>query len=186
MKRILMARGLILFASAILLASASQGFELKPGRIRNPAGLQLFQRIVYNPARDNYLLLYEDGRALVGQMSASGVAGAETAISGNIGVTHVNAAYNPEDGTFLVVYRDGDPAQIFGRYMEPDGTPIGTAFAIGAGGAPNIAFSPESGRYVVTWEQLSAGVVRYRVISGKANASPAAVTPIGTVAKGLS
>ncbi len=186
MKRILMARAIFFLASATLFASASQAFELRPGRIRNPAGLQLFQRVVYNPLRDNYLLLYEDGRALVSQLSPSGVASTDTALSGNIGVTHVNAAFNPDDGTFLVVYRDGDPAQVFGRYLSSDATPIGNSFLIGAGGAPNIAFSPESGRYVVTWEQLSAGVVRYRVISGDSTSSPPFVTPISTIGKGLS
>ncbi len=186
MKRILMARGVLAVATATLLAPVSEGVELRPGRIRNPAGLQLVQRATYNPLRDNYLLLYEDGRALVSQLSPSGVASADTPLSGNIGVTHVNAAFNPDDGTFLVVYRDGDPAEIYGRYLSSDATPIGNSFFIGPGGGPNIAFSPESGRYVVTWEQLSAGVVRYRVVSGDSTSSPPYVTPISTIGKGLS
>ncbi len=186
MKRILRARGGFVAATAILFAPTSEAYELRPGRVRNPAGLQLFQRVVYNPLRDNYLLLYEDGRALVSQLSPSGVASTDTALSANIGVTHVNAAFNPDDGTFLVVYRDGDPAQVYGRYLSSDATPIGNSFLIGAGGGPNIAFSPESGRYVVTWEQLSAGVVRYRVIHGDATSSPPFVTPVSTIGRGLS
>ncbi len=171
---------------AVLSFSApSRGFELRPGRIRDPAGLQLFQRAVYNPIRDEFLLLYEDGRALVGHLSPAGVFSGETVLSGNIGVTHVNAAFNPDDGTFLVVYRDGDPPEIYGRYLTSNGMPIGNAFFIGAGGAPNIAFSPASGRYVVTWEQLSSGFVRYRAIDGDSTSPTPNVTPVSTVAAGL-
>ncbi len=186
MKRILWAHGVFVAVTATLFAPTSEAYELRPGRVRNPAGLQLFQRVTYNPIRDNYLLLYEDGRALVSQLSPSGVASTDTALSANIGVTHVNAAFNPDDGTFLVAYRDGEPAEIYGRYLSSDATPIGNSFYIGAGGGPNIAFSPESRRYVVTWEQLSTGVVRYRVISGDSTSSPPHVTPISTVATGLS
>ncbi len=100
----------------------------------------------------------------MGHLSPGGVFSGEAAISGNIGVTHVAAAYNPEDGTFLAVYRDGEPPEIYGRYLTGNGMPIGNSFFIGPGGAPHVAFSPESGRYVVTWEQLTSGFVRYRVI----------------------
>jgi len=176
-----------LFAAAALsLPAASEGYELRPGKIRDPAELQLFQRATYNPVLDSYLLLYEDGRALVGHLSPSGVFSGEAAISANIGVTHVDAAFNPDDGTFLVVYRDGDPPEIYGRYLTSNGMPIGQSFFIGPGGAPNIDFSPTSGRYVVTWEQLTSGTVRYRVIDGDSTSASPNVTPVLTVATGLS
>ncbi len=177
-----------LFAAAILLSvsATSQGYELLPGRVRNPAGLQLFQRVIYNPILDDYLLLYEDGRALVGHLSPAGVFSGETEISTNVGVTHVNAAFNPDDGTFLLVYRDGDPPEIYGRYLNSDGTPIGNAFFIGNGGEPHIAFSSASGRYVVTWEQLSSGTVRYRVIDGDSTSVAPNITPATVVGTGLS
>ena len=95
--------------AALLIPATSDGNELRPGRIRDPAELQLFTAAAYNPVLDDYLLLYEDGRALVGHLSPAGVFSGEAVLSANIGVTHVNAAFNPDDGTFLVVYRDGDP-----------------------------------------------------------------------------
>ncbi len=69
-------------------------------------------------------------------------------------------AFNPDDGTFLLVYRVGSPATIYGRYLDSDGMPIGTAFLIGTGGGgfgPSVAYSPsDGGRYLVTWEQLTS------------------------------
>lgn len=185
MKRVLWAHGLCA-AAALSIPAASYGYELRPGRVRDPADLQMFQRAMYNPVLDSYLLLYEDGRALVGHLSPAGVFSGETALSANIGVTHVNAAFNPDDGTFLVVYRDGDPQEIYGRYLTSNGMPIGNSFFIGAGGPPNIDFSPVSKRYVVTWEQLSTGTVRYRVIDGDSTSASPNVTPVTTVSTGLS
>jgi hypothetical protein len=183
MKRILWALNT---CAGLSIPAASLAYELKPGWIRDPAGVQLFQRAIYNPILDDYLLLYEDGRALVGHLSPSGVFSGETAISANIGVTHVAAAFNPEDGTFLVAYRDGEPPTVYGRYLTSNGTPIGQAFKIGDGGEPHVAFSPESGRYVVAWEQLSAGVVRYRVVDGESTSAAPNLTTVGTVGGGLS
>jgi hypothetical protein len=177
---------MVLSTSYLLLAAISDGYELRPGKIRNPAGLQTFMRAVYNPAEDSYLLLYEDGRALAGHLSPAGVFSGETALSGNLGISYVNAAFNPEDRTFLMVYRDADPVGLYGRYLTANGMPIGNAFYIGTGGAPNLDFSTKSGRYVVTWAQLSAGVVRYRAIHGDATSSPALATAIQTVGQGMS
>ncbi len=185
MKRVPWVHGL--WAATLLsLPAASDGYELRPGRVRDPAGLQLFMEAIYNPVLDSYLLLYEDGRALVGHLSPAGVFSGETAISANIGVTHVDAAFNEDDGTFLVVYRDGDPPEIYGRYLTGNGMPIGNAFFIGPGGEPKVDFSPASGRYVVTWEQLSSGTVRYRVIAGDSTSASPNLTSVLTVATGLS
>ncbi len=63
------ARCLVATSIFFSLSAPSQAFELLPGRVRNPAGLQLFQRIIYNPTLDDYLVLYENGRALVGHLS---------------------------------------------------------------------------------------------------------------------
>jgi hypothetical protein len=181
-----MARSLLAAAIILSFSATSRGFELAPGRIRNPDGLQLFQRMIYNPVLDDYLLLYEDGRALVGHLSPTGVFSGETVISTDIGVTHVNAAFNPDDGTFLLLYRDGDPPEIYGRYLTSDGTPIGNAFFIGNGFGPNVAFSPVSGRYLVTWEQGSTGTVRYRVIDGDSTSPAPNLTPATLLSTGLS
>ena len=178
------ARSLVAATIVLCFSTTSRGFELAPGRIRNPDGLQLYQRMIYNPVLDNYLLLYEDGRALVGHLSPAGVFSGETEISTDIGVTHVNAAFNPDDGTFLLLYRDGQPTEIFGRYLTSDGTPIGNAFFIGNGFGPNVDFSPESGRYVVTWEQGSTGTVRYRVIDGDSTSAAPNITPATVLASG--
>jgi hypothetical protein len=185
MKRFDWARS-ALAATALLIPALSDAYELRPGRIRDPAGLQLFTATIYNPLLDDYLLLYGDGRALAGHLSPLGVFSGEAVLSANVGVTHVNAAFNPDDGTFLVVYRDGDSPSISGRYLTSNGTPIGNAFSIGPGGGPNIDFSPESGRYVVTWEQLTSGYVRYRVINGDSTSASPNVTPVLSVASGLS
>jgi hypothetical protein len=177
---------MVLSTSYLLLAAVSDGYELRPGAIRNPAGLQASMRAVYNPAEDNYLLLYEDGRALVGHLSPAGAFSGEAVLSGNLGISHVNAAFNPEDRTFLVVYRVASPAELYGRYLTANGMPIGNAFYIGAGGAPSLDYSTKSGRYVVTWAQLSAGVVRFRAIHGDATSSPAPASAIQTVGQGQS
>jgi len=186
MKCTSMARSLVAAAIILSFSATSRAFELAPGRIRNPAGLQLFQRALYNPILDDYLLLYEDGRALVGHLSTAGVFSGETVISADIGVTHVNAAFNPDDGTFLLLYRDGSPTEIYGRYLTSDGTPIGNAFFVGNGYGPNVEFSPASGRYVVTWEQGSSGSVRYRVIDGDSTSAAPNITPVTVITSGLS
>ena len=81
MKCTSMARSLVAAAIILSFSATSRGYELPPGRIRNPAGLQLYQRAIYNPVLDDYLLLYEDGRALVGHLSTAGVFSGETEIS---------------------------------------------------------------------------------------------------------
>ncbi len=166
MSRSSVARCLVAAGILFSFSAPSQGFELFPGRVRNPAGLQLVQKVIYNPITDSYLLLYEDGRALIGHLSTAGVHSGEVALSADIGVTHTNGAFNPDDGTALVVFRDGDPAEIYGHYVTSDGTPIGDQFFIGVGYGPNIDYSSESGRYVVSWEQGSSGTIRYRVVEG--------------------
>ncbi|HJS74903.1 MAG TPA: hypothetical protein VJ921_11495, partial [Vicinamibacteria bacterium] len=140
---------------ACSFSALSHGTEHPPGRIGNPAGNQQFQRIRYNPALDDYLLFYSDGRALVAHLSTDGDFHNQVELSTNIGVTHVNAAYNPDDQTFLVVYRRGSTADIFGRYINTDGTPIGNAFFIGSGNGPTVAYGAAGGRYVVTWSQFT-------------------------------
>jgi hypothetical protein len=192
--------GALAASTALLVASGSLGnhdFELAPGRIHNPAGNQQFQRIVYNPVLDNYFLLYAAGSAgtqaaMVGHLSVDATGPSDftnpTALSGNIGVTHVNGAFNPDDGTFLIVYRTGAGAEIFGQYLSSNGTPIGSAFSIGVGGTgfgPSIAYSPTSERYVVTWEQLGSGTVRYRVIDGDSTSASPTITPSASISFGL-
>jgi hypothetical protein len=171
---------------ACSFSALSSATELAPGRIGNPPGSQLFQRIVYNPPLDDYLVFYSDGRALVAHLSTDGDFANQVTLSPSLGVSHVTAAFNPDDQTFLVVYRRGSPPDIFGRYINPDGTPIGDPFFIGTGNGPSVAYSAASGRYVVTWSQfVSGGVVRYRVIDGDSTSATPQITAVGIAASGI-
>jgi hypothetical protein len=186
MKRRMSGVGLCASAISILLAAESEGYEIFPGPVWDPNGLQMAQNIVYNPVLDNYLVLYDnDARAVIGQLSTAGVFSNPVAISDDLTVTFVNGAFNSDQETFLIVYRSGPTQEIFGQYLNNDGTVIGSAFTIGIGNTPNVDFSPESGRYVVTW-QKGDGTIRYRVIDGDSTASVPQLTAPTVLTNGLS
>ncbi len=154
--------------TALLGPLTSYGTELFPGKITNPAGLQWNMNAVYNSARDEYLLAYSDGRALVGHLTPTGVFSGQRAISGNSGVTHVALAYNPDANQYLLVWRNGSPNTIRGSYLTAEGNPIGSSFAIGNGGAVHLDYSPTSRLYIVSYSESLSGVkyIRYKMIRG--------------------
>ncbi len=147
--------------------------ELFPGRIRNPAGLQWDMNTVYNSARDEYLLAYSDGRALIGHLTPDGVFYGEVAVSGNTGVTHVGLSYNPDADQYLFVWRNGSPNNIRAIYLTTEGNPIGSSFAIGNGGAVHVDYSPLSQLYIISYTETAGGIqyVRFKMVDGDSSAT---------------
>jgi hypothetical protein len=169
-------------AFAILsVALSASGTEIFPGHITDPFGRQADMVAQYNPVRDEYLLGYSNGRALVGHLSPSGVFSNQTIISANTGVASMELQYNPDRDEFLYVWRNSD-SSIRARYLTSDGNPIGTEFGVGSGKQPHLAYSPDSERYVVTFADGGFNI-NYKVINGDSTA----VNPIiksGVVASG--
>jgi hypothetical protein len=143
--------------------------ELCPGRIWNPTAYQWDQNVQYVPSRDEYLMATTEwtfnagglvGRFIRPDGTLSG--GVTTfASGGNGGITNVDMAYNSNADEILLIMRDADPSVIRALYLGSDSMPIRPAIVIaGAGGAPHVAYSPHSDRYLVTFSYPSGGVWR--------------------------
>jgi hypothetical protein len=88
-------------------------------------------------------------------------------------------SYNPDRNEFLYIWRNASPNTIRGRYLDTNGNPLGTEFAVGNGKEPHLAYSTGSERYVVTFAQ-SGGTVTYKVIDGDSTA-PTPILHTGTI-----
>jgi len=151
----------LVFTLALLSSTAvTVADELPPGRITNPAGLQRFQGVAYNSALDEYLLIYQgDGIARVLRVGVDGeLILPEIQISETLpGVSNVGIVYNPDDDGYLALFRSD--TDIFGRYLDTDGTPLGPRFRIGGGGDfGTAAYSTTSQRYLVVWRQAPSPI----------------------------
>ena len=165
---------------ALLVTQVSYATEIAPGRIINPGGLQLKMAVAYNSENDEYFLTYAGTRdglaqpaALGARLSPSGtLLGTEVVLSPASFVQDVSVAYNPDRNEYLVVWRNDGPADIFGRYLDGNGNPIGGFFGIATSGDPEvdpeIAYSTVSKRYMVLWQENRSNIptIVYRMIDG--------------------
>ncbi|MGH9334137.1 MAG: hypothetical protein ACRD21_10350, partial [Vicinamibacteria bacterium] len=150
--------------------------ELCPGRIFNPPNLQWDQQGLYVPSRDQYLIATTTWSFpigdLVGQfLNVDGTAagGQFTLLAGGPGgITYAAMAYNPDRDEILLITRDAQPTTIRGIFLGSDGQPNSAPFHIGSGEAPQVAYSPHSQRYLVTFSGVVNGTYRanYVVVTG--------------------
>lgn len=172
------------------------------------AGGDLFPDIAYGPTssgQGNFLAVWENetasgesevfGRVLQG---AGGTIGSPSGASFNISeatggrATAPSVAYDPLNDQFLVVWGDdrGGPSaerDIWGQYVNPNGTLAGTNLQIGSSSdldrAPQVVFHPAALEYMVAWshEPASGRETRMqRVTAGGGTAGPVIVAVTGT------
>lgn len=157
-------------------------------------GNQGFPDVVWNATRNQYLVVWSDGRAgdqapmsdIYGQrVGALGrVVGDEIHISGAGATGHdggAAVAWNAVVNQYLVVWEDhrsGSDGNAYGRRISARGAPIGEDFRISSPAAsaarPDVAWSGTVNRYLVVWED-------YRDPSGLADLYGRRVRANGTV-----
>lgn len=124
--------------------------------------------IVYNPATNQFLVVFDDDRLVQYDYDIYGVLmnadgstpGADFAITtpANNQLLPV-AAYNSTDNQFLVVWQDGrNPSDdIYARRVKANGSMVGAEFAISTSSAdqsrPDVAYAPSGNRFLAVWEQ---------------------------------
>lgn len=128
--------------------------------------------LAYNPARNEFLLVWEESRPGQGQGIVFGVIYAQrlTAEGALIGqpvrvsseaddtAYRPDVAYNPVADVYMVVwhaYLETRPADIYGRLLSPLAEPLGDIYPVSAVGAsqrePVIAVNPADGTAFCAW-----------------------------------
>jgi hypothetical protein len=125
--------------------------------------------LVYNTASDQFLVVFDDDRLVVGDYDIYGkfingngsLAGADFPISESADNQLLPViAYNTRDDQFLVVWRDSrNPAtsdDIYARMMNGDGSMAGPEFAVSTASAdqtaPEVAYDSFSNQFLVVWQ----------------------------------
>ncbi len=139
--------------------------ELPPGRVRNPPGLQFFQAIAYNSENDFSLVSYKAGDARALGVNPDGTIRPEVSLGPNINVQDVALAYNPDRNEFLATWRYDNPTNLYGRYLDGNGQPLGTPFFIGSAQESRVAYSPNNDKYMVAYSGIGIGV-KFRMVGG--------------------
>ncbi|HID87319.1 MAG TPA: hypothetical protein EYP55_08055, partial [Anaerolineae bacterium] len=135
-------------------------------------GDQLDPDMVYNPPRDEYLLVWkndveldEEGQPIISdrqiyarRVSAGGQGGGESFVvsSGSGNHAHPAVAYNSRDDEYLVVWQRGD-IWIYGRRVPSDGEPLGQFIIFlqswpYPAPVPAVAYNSGQNEYLVVWE----------------------------------
>ena len=154
-----------LFLLAVVGPRPAASEELAPGHLLDVFGRQAWFVIKYNPFRDEYILGYSNGKAVIGHMDIAGNFFNQILIGQvNTGVTHMDLAYDSNRNQWLFVWRNGSPQTMFGRFLDTDGNPIGTEFSAGTGKGPRLAFSPTGDRFAMAFS-VGGGSTKYKVIS---------------------
>jgi hypothetical protein len=170
-------RGFDIYGQRFSGAGVAQGGNF---RISGAPDDQTNPVVAYNPAANQYLVVWSDGRSeatrgfdIYGQrLSAAGTAkGGNFRISGGGAVgddLSPAAAYNPNSKQYLVVWEDWRNASlqgpdIYGQRLSPTGGAKGTNFRIGdSPGAsdeawPAVAHNPTANQYLVAWMDARNG-----------------------------
>ena len=173
----------LLALSSLANVRAAIGEEIFPGRIRDPPGNQETHVIEYSSGNDEYLLAYYgEGVARVGHLSVDGIFSNEISFSTpTTTVNRIGLVYNAVDDQYLLVTREDTAQAIRAHYLDADGNALGGSFAVGTGGFPNltIAYSPDSGRYLVVWDK-GPGSIRYAVVDADST-NPTPVLATGAI-----
>jgi hypothetical protein len=130
--------------------------------------------VVYNPARQNYLIVWEDkdnipafivrGRLFVPGVSTSDDITFPDNASSNF--VHPAVAYSSTSDEFLVVWSYqpyGGSYSILAQRLSWSGTKLGGNYTVALGEAmilnyaPDVAYNPARNEYLVTWTRLDNG-----------------------------
>jgi hypothetical protein len=126
--------------------------------------------ITYNPAENEYLVVFSDDRLVEYDQDIYGVlVNADGTIKGEDFLidNHIDnqslpvVAYNSQENQYLVVWQDSrNPASspdIYARVVNPDGSLNGSDFPITMSSehqaAPDVVYDADKNRYLVVWEQ---------------------------------
>ncbi len=176
--------------AAIPAVPAARAFELAPGRVRDPAGLQLMMGATFNPVRDEYLLTYPGGDAFALVLSPAGVVGPETRLNDATGHVYwdVVAAHDPDRDVYLTAWRLDDPQPIYARFLDGGGRPLGAPFVVAAhpdGGVElDLVRCARSRRYLLVWTSWRTRTVRLQAIDGDPGAAQPLLGPQRIVEQG--
>ena len=145
-----------------LLIDPLVGNLLRLDAATTQAGSQEKPAVAYNPAAGQYLVVWQDGVGksddIHGQIvDADGLlVGENFVVAGTTSdETAVDVAYNSDDDTFLVVWRNGT-SYIKGSIVQADGS-VGSEIAVYGGqltvvGNPAVAYSSQAGKWLVAME----------------------------------
>jgi chitodextrinase len=180
----------VVVVAVFALAALVYSYELAPGRLTNPdgGGFQYFMSGAYNSEQDEYLLTYEGGTQYALRLSptTNAVIGSQITVGPNTNVQDNVVAYNPNRNEYLVVWRSDSPSNIFARYLDGNGQPIGSVFSVGVGNDVRVAYNPVDDRYIVTYFRYLGPKVYFRMIDGDSTSNPHLITGEVTVAGALS
>lgn len=177
-------------ATAVTLVAPHATSEcLPPGFLLDPDGLQRNSTAVYNSAADEYLVTYVGEVGLGATLSPDGALGAERLLSTDVRpdqqVFEARSTYAPDRNEYLFVWRQGDPNQIFARYLDGQANPIGDPIGIVTGAARGTGAYAESrtghDQYLVLWSSGAEQAVRFRTVSADSAAAPLVGAPTDVV-----
>jgi len=138
--------------------------------------------VVWNGANEEYLVVWSDSRSAGGQTDIYGrrlkadgtpVGTADFKVSGLGAVSdeaYPAVAWNDTAEQYLVVWIDwrGAYADIYGRRLKADGSPVGADFLISVNGTrdegiPDVVWNGTKNQYLVVWSDARAGTHSPRV-----------------------
>lgn len=152
--------------------------------------------IVYNSARDQYLVVWEDRRSETGADSEEPIDIYAQLLDGDGSLLYTDnmsnfpislvegnqekiaLAYSSTANLYLIVWQDGRGADldIYGQFVSSDGVLIGNEITIRSGVGnqrnPSIAYNSESDTFLVVWSDSGANVTDRGDIYGSVIAPP--------------
>ncbi len=144
--------------------------SLCPGLIDDPVGYQMLMSTAYNSEQDYYLITAMSTYVVGLKLTPSGdPIGGRITLTPSTYVYGNSVTYNPDRNEFLLVWR-AEPTEIYGRYLDGDGHPLGNIFRLGTGREPRVQYSTVSKRYLTLWSSFADGV-HYRMVSGDSTAA---------------
>jgi hypothetical protein len=160
-----------------------------PGSPATTEELQFGAGALYNPHHDEFVITYADGATRAVRLRPDGNVLGESMVSvdprPDKKVFEVKAAYDPDRGEYLVVWRRGQPNEIFARYLDdrarPIGDPVPVVVSPDQGSEISVVYAPRHGRYLVLWNNGRTHTVHYRMLRGGSESQPSLIGGVRAV-----